>query len=391
MTASIRVLRVIARMNVGGPALQVTALQDGLPKPRFEQRLLIGDVGINEGSYMELRAAHLVAKRVSGLGRSVNASADARALASLVAEIRRFRPHIVHTHTAKAGLLGRTAGLACTVPALVHTFHGHLLHGYFSSRKTRALVAAERGMARFTTRLVAVGNRVRDELIAAGIGRPEQFLVVAPGVELPAAPDRLTARAILGLSPDVPVVAFLARLVPVKRPDRFVDVARVVASRHPETVFLVTGEGELLSEMRRRATPLGDQIRFLGWRSDVETVYAAADVLLLTSDNEGMPVSLIEAASVGCPAVTTAVGSAGEVVVDGVTGFVRDKSTAALADATCHILRNESLRERFSAAAVDYAGVHFGRHRLVNDIAALYEEIAELKGFEADRGPSRRS
>lgn len=382
MTAPIRVLRVIARMNVGGPALQVTTLQDGLPKSRFEQRLLIGDVGADEGNYLQLRAEHLVAKRVSGLGRSLSATGDARALASLVAEIHRFRPHIVHTHTAKAGLLGRTAGLVCRVPALVHTFHGHLMHGYFSPRVTQAVLAAERGMARFTHRLVAVGQQVRDELLSARIGRAEQYLVVAPGVELPQAPPRAAARALLGLDQDVPVVAYLARLTWVKRPDRFIEVARLVASRLPESVFVVVGEGELLTETRARAAPLGDQIRFLGWRADVETVYAAADTILLTSDNEGMPVSLIEAASVGCPAVTTGVGSAGEVVINGVTGLVTETSVSALADATCRIIGDRSLRGRLSIAASSHAHAHFGRHRLISDIADLYDGLALTNGFD---------
>lgn len=386
MTPSIRVLRVIARMNVGGPALQVAALSDSLPRPRFEQRLLMGDVGPDEGDYLELRARHLVVTRVPGLGRSVDATGDARALITLMAEIRKFRPHIVHTHTAKAGLLGRIAGLACRVPALVHTFHGHLLHGYFSQRATQAIVAAERGLAGFTTRLVAVGEQVRADLLGARVGRPDQYAVVAPGVELPSPPPPATARALLGLAPEIPVVAYVARLTRIKRPDRFLDVARMVAHRRPGTVFLVAGEGDLLGDMRTRAAELGNQIRFLGWRADVETVYSAADVTVLTSDNEGMPLSLIEAASVGCPAVTTGVGSTWEVVIDGVTGFVTDRSASTLAGATCRILDDRSLRERFSTAALNHARIHFSRRRLIDDIAGLYEDIALAKHFDFNQG-----
>ncbi len=183
----IRVLRVIARMNVGGPALQVTALADGLDPERFEQRLLVGNVGEGEADYLDLRAPHVEATRVRGLGRSPDPTGDARALAALVREMREFRPHIVHTHTAKAGVLGRSAAVLARVPIRVHTFHGHLLHGYFSPRVTSAVTAVERAFADMTTRLVAVGRQVRDELLAAGIGRPDQYVVVPPGVALPVA------------------------------------------------------------------------------------------------------------------------------------------------------------------------------------------------------------
>jgi glycosyltransferase involved in cell wall biosynthesis len=362
-------------MNVGGPALQVTALAQHLDPGHFEQRLLVGSVGPDEADYLDLRAPDVEVVRIPGLGRAPKPMDDGRALAAIVAEIRRFRPHILHTHTAKAGVLGRTGAVIGRVPFRVHTFHGHLLHGYFSPRRTQAVVAVERTLARSTTRLVAVGQRVRDDLLAAGIGQPSQYVVVPPGLELPPAPARHDARLLLGIPPDAPVVAFVARLTRVKRPDRFVAVARLVAERVPGAVFLVAGEGQELDEMRREGAILGDRLRFVGWRSDVETVYAAADVTVLTSDNEGMPVSLIEAAAVGCPAVTTDVGSAREVVEDGVTGYVTAAEPDALATATVRLLTDASLRDRYGAAASFRARENFGRDRLVGDIARLYDDI----------------
>ena len=292
----IRVLRVIARMNVGGPALQVTALTDCLDPDRFEQRLLVGAVEEGEADYLTLRAPHIEPVRIVGLGRSPNPTADLRALAAITAEIRHFRPHIVHTHTAKAGVLGRSAAVLGRCPSRVHTFHGHLLHGYFSPPVTKAVVITERAFARYTTKLVAVGRQVRDDLLAAGIGREDQYVVVPPGVQLPSPPTREQARRDLDLPANVPVVAFVARLTRVKRPDRFGDVATRVSALRPGTVFLVAGEGDCLPDLRTQLEGLGDQVRFLGWRSDMERIYTAADVTVLTSDNEGMPVSLIEAA-----------------------------------------------------------------------------------------------
>jgi glycosyltransferase involved in cell wall biosynthesis len=362
-------------MNVGGPALQVTALARHLDALGFEQRLLVGSVGRDEADYLELRAPDVEVVRIPGLGRSPSPAGDAKALGAIVAEIRRFRPEIVHTHTAKAGVLGRAGAILGRAPHRVHTFHGHLLHGYFSPSRTRAVVAVERSFARATTRLVAVGARVRDELLAAGIGRPEQYTVVPPGLELPPAPTRGQARECLGLPADVPVVAFVARLTGVKRPDRFVALARLVVRSCPDAVFVVAGEGEGLAEMQREAADLGNRMRFLGWRSDVETIYAAADLTALTSDNEGMPVSLIEAAAVGCPAVTTDVGSAGEVVEHGVSGFVTPPDPVALADAAIRLISDPALCARFGAAAEARAQQRFTRQRLVADIAALYEDI----------------
>lgn len=369
-------------MNVGGPALQVVALTEGLRPPRFSTRLLVGSVGDGEADYLQLRAPDLAAAHVRGLGRAPSPLDDAAAFGSIVKEIRAFRPHIVHTHTAKAGVLGRLAAIACRVPATVHTFHGHLLHGYFSSAVRRGIVGTESALARRTTRLVAVGSRVRDELLEAGIGTASQFVVVPPGVALPARPSRAEARRMLGLPQHGPVIGFVARLTRVKRPDRFAGVAIETARRIPGASFVIAGEGELLGEMRERMAPLGDAANFLGWRSDVETVYAACDVVVLTSDNEGMPVSLIEAAACGVPAVTTDVGSAGEVVVDGRTGYVVTRDVDQIANAVEKLLRGGEA-ESMGRSAELRATELFGSERLVGDIAGLYEDLADGSGLQA--------
>lgn len=377
----IRVLRVIARMNVGGPALQVTGLVEGLDPGRFDHRVLTGSVGPDEADYLSLRAPHLDVERVPGLGRSVRTFDDLRAMRTLLREVRAFRPHVVHTHTAKAGVLGRLAARGAGVPAIVHTFHGHLLHGYFSPPVTRAIVEVERALARSSTRLVAVGAQVRDDLLAAGIGRPEQYRVVPPGLQLPVAPGRAAARASLGLPAGGPLVVLVARLTAVKRPERFIALAARLRTRHPEAVFAVVGEGDLLPELRRLDAELGAGVRFLGWRGDVEVVYAAADLAVITSDNEGMPVTLIEAALAGVPAVATRVGSVAEVVEDGVTGLVTGTDVDALVAAVDRLLGEPVDRARMAAAAAERARRLFSRERLVTDTQDLYEEIVEEKGM----------
>ena len=319
-----RVVHVIARMNVGGPAAIIVELLEHLP----EQSLLTGEVENGEADHLTLRSPGTPFTRVPCLGRSPRAGDDVRALAWMTRELRRRRPDVIHTHTAKAGTLGRIAARTARVPSVVHTFHGHLLHGYFSPAVTRAVVTTERALARTTDRIVAVGERVRDDLLAAHIGRPEQYTVIPPGIAVRPAPNRAEAKAALGVAG--PVVATVGRLIAVKRPDRLLQVAALL----PGVTFLVAGEGPLLAQTRADATP---NVRFLGWRGDVETVHAAADVALLTSDNEGMPVSLIEAALCGTPAVSTDVGSAREVV----TGEVVGNDPAELAAAVRRVLAQD--------------------------------------------------
>lgn len=373
-TDRLRVLRVIARLNVGGPALQAVALTEHLDNDGFETRLCVGRLGPGEGDYLALRAPHIDARRIRGLGRDPDPFGDARALKSLVGEMRDFRPHIVHTHTAKAGMLGRLAARWCRVPITVHTFHGHLLTGYFSPWKTEAVVRFERRLARRTTALVAVGARTRDDLLAKGIGRPDQFHVVPPGVTLPSPPPQPAARAALGLPTPGLVVVYVGRLTAVKRPDRFLQLVRRVGAQRPDVTFVIVGEGDLVDDVRRAIQPLGSRVRLIGWRSDVETVYAAADVVVLTSDNEGMPVTLIEAAHAGRPAVTTRVGSAAEVVEHGVTGFTTSTEHDDLASYVLELLDDPGLRSRMGRAAATRAAARFSTRRLVDDVARLYEQ-----------------
>lgn len=363
-------------MNIGGPALQVSALANGLDPERFDHRILVGAVGPGEADFVEVRAPELAVTRIDGLGRSPHAAGDARALAALVALLRQVRPHIVHTHTAKAGVLGRIAARLCGVPHTVHTYHGHLLHGYFPPPVTVAVRLTERTLASTTSRLVAVGKRVSEELLAAGIGRPGQYLVVPPGIRLSPPPSQAEARRLLGLPADVGVVAFVGRLTAVKRPDRFAEMAAAVAAQRPDTRFIVAGEGDLLPQARAATRHLGDRVWFLGWRPDVEVVHAASDLTVLTSDNEGMPVSLIEAALVGRPAVTTDVGSAAEVVAHGQTGFVTPPDASQLANAVLRLLADDALRRSLGEAAALRAKRLFSAERLVADTTRLYETLA---------------
>ena len=373
----IRVLRVIARMNVGGPAWQSSVLTRCLGEHGIDTRLIAGQLGSGEASFLKLRDSDLPVTPVAGLGRSVRVLGDLRALREVVREIRRFRPHVIHTHTAKAGVVGRLAAIITRVPIRVHTFHGHVLHGYFSKPVTHLVRMVEKALARRTTALVAVGERVRDELIEAGIGTEGQFIAIAPGVADPGVMDSEEARRILGFPCGQPIVLFVGRITAVKRVDRLLSAFEIVLDDIPGAVLAIAGDGDQIEWLRRSSAVFGDSVRLLGWRADVGTLYSAADLVVISSDNEGMPVTLIEAAMAGVPGVTTDVGSASEVVEHEVTGLVVDVNADSLAAGIVGLLKDEDRRASMGRAAAERALDRFGVSRLVSDHVQMYRRLLE--------------
>jgi len=371
----VHVVHVIARMNVGGPARILSGLLGTLDPIEFSQTLVTGAVGAGEEDWYAVREPDAADDprivRVESFGRAIAPLRDLRTARRLTDLLRELEPDVVQTHTAKAGLLGRRAALRAGVPHVLHTFHGHTLHGYFPTVVTALFTLLERRLARRTDDLLAVGHRVRDELLAAGIGTPEQYTVLPPGVPEHVPLDAAASRADLGLPErDVPVVAFVGRLSGVKRPDRFLDAAEQVVATHPNCIFLVVGDGEERPALEGRARAA--DVRFLGWRGDVDAVYAAADLVVVTSDNEGMPVTLIEAAMAGRACITTDVGSAGEVVLDGRTGLVVACDPMAVATAIIDLLDDGDRRDAFGAAARAHARASFGIGPVADRLALLY-------------------
>lgn len=369
----VRVMRIIARMNVGGPAVQVSGLMRGLDTSVFEHELVTGYCAADEADYLEKVALDVKAIRIDGLGRSIKPRADLTALFAIIKEIRRFKPDVIHTHTAKAGVVGRIASILSGHKSIrVHTFHGHLLNGYFGAGKTKLVILVEKVLARFTDQLLAVGSKVKNDLLAVGIGNQNKFGVMPPGLELAEVPSRATARRDLGLKDDAIYCAFIGRITRIKRPDRFLDVIADVKSRGIDLNFIVAGAGDLLQYCQERALTENLPVTFLGWREDIEVVLAAADFVLLTSDNEGTPLSLIQAGMVGIPVVATNVGSTNEIVVNGETGLLTDLSVGQLADAVAKVATDSALRDKMGAAGQEYTMSRYGVARLVKDHQDLY-------------------
>ncbi len=370
---SIKVLRIIARMNVGGPAVQVSGLMRRFDPELFDQKLLTGYCAEDEADYLEKVAVDVNAIRIDGLGRSLKPRADLTALFAIVKEIRRFKPDVIHTHTAKAGVIGRIASILSGKKSVrVHTFHGHLLQGYFGSGKTKLVVLIEKLLAIFTHQLLAVGKKVQDDLIAAGIGNSKKFAVMPPGLQLAKVPSKHDARIELGLDQNEIYCAFIGRITQIKRPDRFLDVVAKVGADRVKVNFIVAGAGEQLQYCQDRVTNEKLPVTFLGWREDIEIVLAAADFVILTSDNEGTPLSLIQAGMVGIPVVATNVGSTNEIVLDGKTGLLTDLSVDQLASAVTKVATDLDLRAQMGAAGKEYTMARYGVARLVKDHQDLY-------------------
>ena len=372
----IRVMRIIARMNVGGPAVQVSGLIRGFNSNEFEHRLYTGFCATDEADYLDSVATDIKAIRIDGLGRRVSLRGDIRAFLSLVKAIREFKPNIIHTHTAKAGFLGRLASLVSLQKSVrVHTFHGHLLNGYFGTFKRMLVVIAEKALAFATQQLLAVGNKVRQDLLEAGIGSKEKFGLMPPGLTIGNLPSKNDALTFLGLDNERLQCAFIGRVTQIKRPDRFLDVVSEIKKRQVNLDFFIAGDGELLEVCRERIIAENLPVKVLGWQSNIEKVLSAADIVVLTSDNEGTPLSLIQAGMAGLPVVSTNVGSVPEVVLDNVTGLVTSLDVQEIADALEKLVSNKDLRAQLGIAAQEFTLANFGVQRLVADHEKLYKKL----------------
>ncbi|MCU1386377.1 MAG: hypothetical protein JWL71_5074 [Acidobacteria bacterium] len=386
-----RVLRIITRLNVGGPSIQAITLSDRLAGRGFETLLVHGQLGAGEGDMRYLLPSSVAVRHLPALRRPLAPAHDALALAQLIDLLRHTRPDIVHTHMAKAGTLGRLAAaiynrtVARRRPVrVVHTYHGHVLEGYFSPAKTRVFLGIERALARVTDRIVAISPRIQAELLEEQrIGRASQYRVVPLGFDLDrlAAIDqaaRTRARAALDIPPGSDVVATVGRLTGIKQQHLFLDAAERIAWAQPAVVFLIVGDGEMRGELERAAAARGvaARVRFLGWRRDLETIYGATDVFLLTSRNEGTPVALIESMAAGCAGVSTDVGGVADVLESEQVGLLAtDGDAAALAAHVTTLLADPDRRRRIGAAGRALVLARYGLDRLVADVETLYHDL----------------
>jgi glycosyltransferase involved in cell wall biosynthesis len=395
----IKVLRVIARLNVGGPALHVAYLTAGLADRGYDTTLVAGTVGRGEESMAFVADSKGVRVEViDELHRNISPFRDAHAIVRLARLIRRERPTILHTHTAKAGAVGRLAALLAgrsRPPIVVHTFHGHVLRGYFNPVATRGFRVLETLLARTTTTLVAVSPEVRDDLVRLRVAPASKFAVVRLGIELDQrvgndANARAATRRLLGIGDDQFVVGWVGRMTAVKRTDVVVRVLSKLVERGVDARLLLVGDGPDRDELERYAHELGVIRRclFLGYQEDVARWYNAIDALLLPSVNEGTPVSVIEALAAERPAVATEVGGTSDVIRDGVDGFLVEPADGdALAARLAELAADPQRRAEMGAAGRGRVLERYAVDRLVDDIDRLYRRLLAERSLPIPGGP----
>jgi glycosyltransferase involved in cell wall biosynthesis len=372
----IRIMQVIARMNVGGPAVIVAELMRDLDSHRFQSVLITGYCADDEADYLEEVATDIPATRINGFGRSVSLLGDIKSFFALLRMIRRFEPDVIHTHTAKAGVLGRVAGLIAYPRAKrIHTYHGHLLHGYFSPLKTRLVVLIEKFLAFISVTLVAIGNQVKNDLLDAGVGEPKQYSVIFPGLEDLAIQSKTSARIELGLESNKTYIVFVGRLTQIKRPDRLIEIARHLKVNHPRIELLIAGAGEKFAEIQEVANRESLPMVFLGWRNDIGRILSASDIAILCSDNEGIPLTLIQASQAGLPIISTNVGSVHDIVIGGETGLLTETNTQNLIQAVDELLSNSSKMAKFGLAAKVRAESYFSLKGMIQAHEELYSQV----------------
>jgi glycosyltransferase involved in cell wall biosynthesis len=380
-------------MNVGGPAYHVSLLSGRLDPERFETLLVTGRVGRGEASFAEIADRYgAVRLDVHSLTPAIDPRTDVRALRDLARIARRFRPDIVHTHTAKAGVLGRIAALSVGTcrPVVVHTYHGHVLEGYFGRMQSEAYRRMERWLARHSDVLVGVSEATVADLVRLGVASPEKFRIVPLGLEL----DRFLAlgehrdlrlREELGLAPDALLITFVGRLVPIKRVDRLIHAVSLARATDARLVLAVVGDGDERLALERLALALGvrEAVRFLGYRQDLDAVLGATDIAALSSDNEGTPVALIEAAAGARPLVATRVGGVAEVVVPGSGFLVERNDVGGLAEAVLALAGSPERRREMGLRARAHVRERYAAETLLANITSLYDELLATRSIGA--------
>lgn len=386
-----RVLRIITRLNVGGPSIQASTLSHRLGARGFDTLLVHGQLGAGEGDMRYLVGEGARTRYLPALRRPIAPAHDALALAQIVGILRSVRPHIVHTHMAKAGTIGRIAASVYNRTVgrgararVVHTYHGHVLDGYFSAWTAAIFTAAERQLARVSDTIVAISPQIRNELLTDyGIGRADQYRVIPLGFDLAALAaidelDRRQARAALAIPAEAHVISTVGRLTAIKQHTLFLETAALLAAQDPAAQFLIAGDGELRTELEQAARALGvaSRVRFLGWRRDLATIYGATDVFLLTSRNEGTPVALIESLAAAVPGVSTDVGGIRDVVDRDDVGLLAPFGDARmLADHVSALLADPDRRRLMGERGRRSVTARYTLDRLVDDVERLYREL----------------
>ncbi len=398
-----RILRILNRLIIGGPALNATYLTRYMA-PDWETLLVIGGKDDHEEDAFHLtERLGIIPVVVPEMKRAINWKEDRNAYRKIKALIQEFKPDVVHTHAAKSGALGRLAARACRVPVIVHTFHGHVFHSYFGKAKTRAFIQAERYLAHRSTGIIAISDIQKEELARQFRICPAPKIEVIPlGLDLDAfnrdvEAKRTAFRRQFGFGEADLIITIVGRIVPVKNHDLFVRAAARLWKQNPDLSlrFLIVGDGESRGAMEAAFAREGVPYSYfpetgvpavatcISWSKEVDVVFAASDMVALTSHNEGTPVSMIEAQAAGKPVVCTNVGGVADVIETGVTGFViPPNDTEALTEALQQLIASPDLRIKMGASGKAAVTQRFSYQRLVGDMDGYYRRLLRGEGVK---------
>jgi glycosyltransferase involved in cell wall biosynthesis len=383
----VKILRIITRLNIGGPSFHTILLTAHLNPKIFRSKLVKGEEGKQEGEMNDLlERKKVIPEVISQLGREISWKDDLLAFWKLYRLIRQEKPDIVHTHMAKAGTLGRLAAKLAGVSIIVHTFHGHVFHSYFGAVKTKVFITIEKFLALLTTQIVAVSPSQKEEILHYKIAPSQKVVCIPLGLELDlflkAEKEKGRLRAELSLNPDHKLVGIIARLVPVKGHSFLFEAAQRVIPLFPQVKFLVVGDGPLRKELEDLVDQMDIKrnVIFLGFRKDLPKIYADLDVVILTSLNEGLPVAVIEGMAAAKPVVAFDVGGVKDLVQANFTGILVPFGDAhRLADSIMHLLKDPQECERLGQNARRKAYPYLDYRRLVKDMENFYCQLLRNK------------
>ncbi len=396
-----RVLRIINRLNLGGPTYNVAYLTKFL-SANYETLLLSGMRDETEASSeFILNKFDVTPKYIPEMRRSINPLDDLAAYKKIKAVIREFKPHIVHTHAAKSGALGRLAAHHCNVPVIVHTFHGHVFHSYFHPAKTRIFIEIEKYLAGLSTAIISISNLQKKEISGDfKVCPPDKIKVIPLGFELERFQNnyeekRKAFRLRYHVNDDEVAIGIIGRLVPIKNHSLFLQALKYVLSKTTKKVkAFIVGDGEEMERIKQLTKELdieyslaGDYknpLIFTSWLTNIDEVMAGLDIVAMTSFNEGTPVSLIEAQASNKAIVSTAVGGIEDVVIPGKTAFLSPTgNTEQFAEHLLQLVENDALRSTFGKQGYEFVKEKFSFKRLVRDTEQFYEQLLRLKGVNA--------
>ena len=334
---TIRILRVITRLNVGGPAKQVLILQNELPSALFNQKIIVGKIAAGE-SEVDLKSYGDFIQ-IPSLQRGFSFRRDISAVKQISKVICEYKPHIIHTHLSKAWVISIIAKKVSRHHCIsIHTFHGHILHSYFGKTVNFVLTKVQRFFASRTDVLIAVGNRVRDEIVGSGIATYEKFQVIYPGILGKLSTDGESRKVRTGTIR----LLFAGRLEPIKQPKLLLEICEMLHKRGISYELTVVGDGSMSYELQKLSNLKNLNVCFEGVQTTLDSYYSSHDVLLICSSNEGTPLVIIEASSYSLPVMSTDVGSIRDMIENNMTGFLVQNSAEAFVDKLIELDNNRS-------------------------------------------------